>query len=41
MSKRLRIEVEGDDWFRSPSLRTGHAILPHPALQLVVHRVTD
>jgi hypothetical protein len=31
------IGVGRDDWFRSPSLRTGHAGLPHPALQLVVH----
>jgi hypothetical protein len=31
------IGVRGDDWFRSPSLRTGRADLPHPALRLVVH----
>src|SRR5205085_8350334 len=30
------IGVGSDDWFRTPSLRTGQADLPHPALQLVV-----
>jgi hypothetical protein len=36
-----KIGVGRDDWFRSPSLRTGLAILPHPALQLVVHLFKD
>ncbi len=35
------IGVGRDDWFRSPSLRTGQAVLPHPALQLVVHLRED
>lgn len=35
------IGVGRHDWFRSPSLRTGQAILPHPALQLVVHPLRD
>src|SRR5215468_1966904 len=32
----VRIGVGSIDWLRSPSLRTGRADLPHPALQLVV-----
>ena len=36
-----KIGVGRHDWFRSPSLRTGRAILPHPALQLVVHLLKD
>src|SRR6266404_91507 len=36
-----QIGVGRDDWIRSPSLRTGQADLPHPALQLVVHLEED
>jgi hypothetical protein len=36
-----KIGVGRDDWFRSPSLRTGQADFPHPALQLVVHLRED
>src|SRR5438876_9775464 len=36
-AKRGRtIGVGRGDWFRSPSLQTGQADLPHPAFQLVV-----
>jgi hypothetical protein len=38
---RAHIGVGRHDWVRSPSLRTGQAVLPHPALQLVVHPVRD
>jgi len=38
---QAHIGVGRSDWFRSPSLRTGLAVLPHPALQLVVHLRED
>ncbi len=34
LAERMEIGVGRGDWFRSPSLRTGLADLPHPALQL-------
>src|SRR5882724_6230132 len=36
MYPRSFIGVGRGDWFRSPSLRTGLAVFPHPALQSVV-----